>query len=133
MNVSGAGVLKAWKQFNHSYPASSDVVTSLVILHDELESSIGSIKLRRGESSPKGHNGIKSIQLSLKSAALLPSLGDRFVKIGVGIGRPGSRDKEDVSAWVLGQLTHVERAKIEAAADSVLAVLESEVAKLERL
>lgn len=131
MNVSGAGMLKAWKHFNNLYPASSDVVTSLVVLHDELESSIGTIKLRRGDSSPKGHNGIKSIQGSLKSAAILPSLGDRFVKIGIGIGRPISREKDDVSAWVLGQLTHPERAKVEAAADSVLAVLESEIGKWE--
>ncbi|KIW51915.1 hypothetical protein PV05_10590 [Exophiala xenobiotica] len=134
MNVSGAGTIKAWKQFNtlHSASPDSDVVTALVILHDELESSIGTIKLRRGETSPKGHNGIKSIQSSLKSASMLPSMGDRFIKIGIGIGRPQSREKDDVSAWVLGQATHVERTKIEAAADSVMAVLKSEIARLER-
>jgi PTH1 family peptidyl-tRNA hydrolase len=139
MNVSGAGTLKAWKQFNTTlHPASasaspdSDVVTALVILHDELEFSTGTIKLRRGESSPKGHNGIKSIQSSLKSASMLPSMGDRFIKIGIGIGRPQSREKDDVSAWVLGQVTSVERAKIDAAADSVMAVLKSEIARLER-
>ncbi|KAK7894205.1 hypothetical protein LTR67_005963 [Exophiala xenobiotica] len=137
MNVSGAGTLKAWKQFNTTlHPASaspdSDVVTALVILHDELESSTGTIKLRRGESSPKGHNGIKSIQASLKSASMLPSMGDRFIKIGIGIGRPQSREKDDVSAWVLGQVTSAERAKIDAAADSVMAVLKSEIVRLER-
>ncbi|OAP61467.1 hypothetical protein AYL99_03670 [Fonsecaea erecta] len=131
MNVSGQGTLKAWKQFNNLYPASDDTVTALVVLHDELESSSGTIKLRRGESSPKGHNGIKSVQSSLKSAGLLPAMGDRFIKIGIGIGRPLSREKDDVSAWVLGQLTHVEKSKIEAAAESLVAVMQSEIRRLE--
>ncbi|KIX09494.1 uncharacterized protein Z518_00574 [Rhinocladiella mackenziei CBS 650.93] len=132
MNVSGTGTLKAWKEFDKIYPSSLEFVTAMVILHDELESSVGTIKLRRGESSPRGHNGIKSIQSALKSAGLLSLLGDRFMKIGVGIGRPASREKDDVSAWVLGQLTHVERSKIEAATESVLAVIGSEIARLER-
>ncbi|EXJ91066.1 hypothetical protein A1O1_04173 [Capronia coronata CBS 617.96] len=135
MNVSGTGTMKAWKLFNDDLPKTQsalDVVTALVVLHDELESPTATIKLRRGESSPRGHNGIKSIQQSLKSAGQLVALGDRFVKIGIGISRPASRDSHDVSAWVLGQLTHVERAKIEAATDSLIAVLESEIARLER-
>lgn len=133
MNVSGAGTLKAWKQFNNLNPSSSDVITALVVLHDELESSLGTIKLRRGESSPKGHNGIKSVQSSLKSADSLQSLGDRFIKIGIGIGRPQSREKDDVSAWVLGQLTHAEQGKIEAATASALAVIGNEIGRLEGL
>ncbi|KIW20574.1 hypothetical protein PV08_01149 [Exophiala spinifera] len=136
MNVSGTGTLRAWKQFTSLSAdggSSQDTPTALVILHDELESSIGTIKLRRGETSAKGHNGIKSIQASFKSAGLLPSMGDRFIKLGIGIGRPQSREKDDVSAWVLGQLTSVEKAKVEAAAESVTAVLKSEVSRLERL
>jgi PTH1 family peptidyl-tRNA hydrolase len=132
MNISGQGTLKAWKAFTNLHPASEDVVTALVVLHDELESSLGAIKLRRGESSPKGHNGIKSVQSSLKSAGLLSSMGERFIKIGVGIGRPVSREKDDVSAWVLGQLTGAEKGKIEATTESLGAVLKSEIAKLER-
>ncbi|KIW70675.1 hypothetical protein PV04_02920 [Phialophora macrospora] len=132
MNISGQGTLKAWKAFTNLHPASEDVVTALVVLHDELESSLGAVKLRRGESSPKGHNGIKSVQSSLKSAGLLSSMGDRFIKIGVGIGRPVSREKDDVSAWVLGQLTAAEKGKIEATTESLDAVLKSEISKLER-
>ena len=132
MNISGQGTLKAWKEFTKVHLASEDAVTALVVLHDELESSSGTIKLRRGESSPKGHNGIKSVQSSLNSAALLASMGEKFIKIGVGIGRPISREKNDVSAWVLGQLTGPEKAKIEAAAESLGAVLQNEVARLER-
>jgi len=131
MNVSGQGTLKAWKQFTNLH-VSEDVVTALIILHDELEASPGTIKLRHGESSPKGHNGIKSVQSSLKSAGLLSSMGENFIKIGVGIGRPVSREKDDVSAWVLGQLTAGEKGKIEAATESLSAVLGSEIARLGR-
>jgi PTH1 family peptidyl-tRNA hydrolase len=129
MNTSGAAVLKAWKQFT-SLHEQHDSVTALVILHDELESNPGTIKLRRGESSPKGHNGIKSVQSSFKSAGLLRELGDRFVKIGIGIGRPVSRERDDVSAWVLGQVTQVERAKYDAATETLAAVIRSEIERL---
>jgi len=132
MNISGQGTLKAWKAFTSLHPRSEEEVTALVILHDELESSIGTVKLRRGESSPKGHNGIKSVQASLKSAGLLTAMGERFIKIGVGIGRPLSREKDDVSAWVLGQLTGQEKTKIEAATESLEALLASEISRLER-
>jgi len=130
MNVSGAGVMKAWKQFS-AFHNDIDTVTGLVILHDELESNLGAVKLRRGESSPKGHNGIKSVQSSLKSAGLLNAMSDRFIKIGIGIGRPVSRERDEVSAWVLGQVTQAEKVKLEAAAESVLATIQSEIAKLE--
>lgn len=132
MNISGQGTLKAWRQFTSLHPPSDDVVTALVVLHDELEASSGTVKLRRGDSSPKGHNGIKSVQASLKLAGLLSSMGDRFIKIGIGIGRPLSREKDDVSAWVLGQLTGAEKNKIEAATESLSAVINSEIARLER-
>jgi PTH1 family peptidyl-tRNA hydrolase len=130
MNDSGAGVMKAWKQFS-AFHNDIDTVTGLVVLHDELESNLGAVKLRRGESSPKGHNGIKSVQSSLKSAGLLNAMSDRFIKIGIGIGRPVSRERDEVSAWVLGQVTQIERLKLEAAAESVLATIQSEIANLE--
>lgn len=129
MNVSGAGVMKAWKQFC-AFHNDTNTITGLVILHDELESNPGTVKLRRGESSPKGHNGIKSVQSSLKSAGLLNTMNDRFIKVAIGIGRPVSRERDDVSAWVLGQVTQVEKPKLEAAAESVLTALESEISKL---
>ncbi|KAL2435044.1 hypothetical protein ABEF94_012225 [Exophiala dermatitidis] len=137
MNVSGVGTVKAWKLFNNingntDAASTSSAVTALVILHDELESPTGTVKLRRGESSPRGHNGIKSIQQSLRAAGMLAALGnERFIKIGIGISRPPSRDSHDVSAWVLGQLTQVERSKIEAATESLIAVLNSEIRRLE--
>ena len=128
MNVSGAGLMKAWKEFSKS---PSDAVPGLVVLHDELETAPGVLKLRRGaESSAKGHNGIKSVVNSLRSASVLPGLGDRFVKIGIGIGRPQSREKDVVSAYVLGQVTRAERDGIEGRVPELEGMLRDEMARM---
>jgi peptidyl-tRNA hydrolase, PTH1 family len=130
MNISGQGTSKAWRAFSQQHTSDNEV-TALVILHDELEAPSGTVKVRRGESSPKGHNGIKSVQTTLKSAGVLNAMGERFIKIGIGIGRPLSREKDDVSAWVLGQLTGQEKNKLDAATESLAAVLEGEISRLE--
>lgn len=133
MNVSGKNLLQAWKMFSASQ-ADPDAVTGLVVLHDELESASGVLKLRRGDGSAKGHNGIKSIQNSFKMAGVLDQLGDkRYIRVGIGIGRPQSRDPSDVSAYVLGQLTGKEKKLIEAKAEELVRMLEKEVQTLSTL
>ena len=100
----------------------------LVVIHDELETALGQLKVRRGESSARGHNGIKSVQASLKGPGILDQLGsNRFVKIGVGIGRPRSRERDEVSAFVLGQVTRNERDVIEGKWQEVVKSLEIEL------
>lgn len=128
MNVSGPPLLKAWKTFT----ATQDVVgrvPALVVLHDEMEIESAKLKLRRGNGSAKGHNGIKSVQSSLSGAGLLDGLGNRFVKIGVGIGRPGggSRSSGDVSAYVLGQLTSKEKDDLEGCVSELAVLLYKEI------
>lgn len=118
MNISGAGLLKAWSTFLATQKRDQfDGVEGLIVLHDELELEPGKIKIRRGETSAKGHNGIKSVQQTLKGANVMGKLGSGdkslFVKIAVGIGRPQSRERDDVSAFVLGQVTRTEREGIE--------------------
>jgi PTH1 family peptidyl-tRNA hydrolase len=130
MNVSGPAILKAFKTFTSQHPRSPDYECGLVILHDELELDPGKSKIKRGDGSAKGHNGIKSVQASLPGAGLMLGLGGKFVKIGVGIGRPISRERDDVSGYVLGQLTAGERAKIEGAAEGVLEMLEREAERM---
>jgi PTH1 family peptidyl-tRNA hydrolase len=46
-----------------------------------------------------------------------------FVRIGVGIGRPESRQSDDVARYVLGKMTGVEKGKIEGAAEEVIVKL----------
>jgi peptidyl-tRNA hydrolase, PTH1 family len=130
MNISGPAVLKAFKTFTSQYPRSDDYAYGLVVLHDELELDPGKTKAKRGDSSPKGHNGIKSVQASLQGAGLLGSIGGRFIKVGVGIGRPVSRDRDEVSGYVLGQLTGGEKVKIEGAAEGLVGVLQKEAEKM---
>lgn len=130
MNVSGPAVLKAFKAFTSQCPRSPDYDCGLVILHDELELDSGKSKVKRGEGSAKGHNGIKSVQQSLQGAGLMGSIGTKFIKLGVGIGRPVSRERDEVSGYVLGQLTGVERTKIEGVAEGVVDMLEREAERM---
>ena len=129
MNTSGPALLKAWKNFASIHGLSS---SGLIILHDELELPLGQLKVKPGNSSAKGHNGIKSVQTSLQGAGLLDRLGQNFLRIGVGIGRPVSREREDVSQFVLGQMTTSEREKIERAADMLEGLLEKEAVRIGR-
>lgn len=131
MNASGPGVLKAWRAFSSTSsrdPNSPDSTAALILLHDELESSTGTLKVRRGPStSARGHNGVKSVQGSLRPTDLMGGGGEEcFVKIGVGIGRPASRDRDDVSAYVLGPMTGAEREQIQGSVGRLLDILQAE-------
>lgn len=134
MNVSGPALLKAWRQFTAATQNSSSTepITGLVVLHDELELEAGRTKLKRGESSARGHNGVKSVQNSLASTGDLKRLGTNFIKVAIGIGRPdsGTRAKGDVSAYVLGQLTSREKDGLEAAANQLSFELYQEIARI---
>jgi peptidyl-tRNA hydrolase, PTH1 family len=142
MNVSGPALLKAYRQYAADSRRGGDdnaLLPGLVVLHDEMEVAPGRLRARAGNLSAKGHNGIKSVQQSLQSAGLLARLteasaggGPRFVKIGVGIGRPqgGTRDKGDVSAFVLGGLDAGEMAKIAETAGSLVELMEEARAKM---
>lgn len=108
MNVSGSGVSAAWKQFLKDGQADA----RLVVVHDELELALGEVRVRNGNLSPKGHNGLKSIKEVLRGA--------EYTRIGVGIGRPQSRDAGAVASYVLRKMSGVERAKIEGCAGKVV-------------
>jgi PTH1 family peptidyl-tRNA hydrolase len=113
MNVSGPAVSAAWRTFlreNHNDPN-----TRLVVVHDELEIALGAVKVRKGDASPKGHNGLKSIKQTMP--------GMDYTRIGVGIGRPESRDANDVAAYVLRKMSPMEKIKIEGSVGVVRAEL----------
>lgn len=129
MNVSGPTLLKAWRHFSSLHGSER---IALVVLHDELELSLGQVKVKSGNGSAKGHNGIKSIQSSFQSGGVLEKLGHNFIRVGIGIGRPISRERDDVSQFVLGQMNNNEKAKIEGAASTLEALLAKEAEKIGR-
>ena len=112
MNISGVGVAAAWRQFQKDMRGEG---LKLVIVHDELELPLGKVKVKHGTASPKGHNGLKSIKGLLA--------GTDYTTIGVGIGRPESREPNAVAAYVLRKMTGAEKGKIEGCFGSVEAEL----------
>lgn len=94
MNDSGRSIAKAFRDFRKTSPDGL-----LCVLHDEMESALGSIKVReRGKG--KGHNGIRSCIQQLET--------EEFTRLAVGISRPESRESQVVTEWVLGRFTKAE-------------------------
>ena len=116
MNVSGPALAVAWKTFLRDLPLDERPLAKLVVVHDELESPLGKVRVRVGGSSVKGHNGLKSCVASLG-----PSVA--FTRIGIGIGRPESRESSDVAAYVLRKMNEVEMRKVIEAVDDVVEIL----------
>lgn len=115
MNVSGPALATAWKTFLRDLPSEEERSRAkLVVLHDELESPFGKIKVRNGGSA-RGHNGLKSCVGSLG--------GMPFTRIGVGIGRPESRESGDVAAYVLRKMSGVEVMKVNSGVGEVVDIL----------
>ncbi|CAD0099127.1 unnamed protein product [Aureobasidium mustum] len=112
MNESGKGVNAAYR----TWARENNMQGRLVVVHDELEKPLGSVTIRDKEGlSARGHNGLKSCLATLN--------GVKFVRVGVGIGRPVSREPNDVARYVLKKMTPAERQKIEGAAEDVLTKL----------
>lgn len=90
MNLSGEAVSRLVRKYRTK-------PQSITVIHDDLDLKPGQIRLRQGGSSA-GHKGIESI---------ISCLGTRdFVRVKIGIGRPGKgSDEDDIVDYVLGQLT----------------------------
>lgn len=117
MNLSGKSVATAWRTFIGSLSDPEEKKAArLVVVHDELELPIGKIKVMDGTASAKGHNGMKSVK------ATLPA-GMNFTRIGIGIGRPISRDSIDVAKYVLRKMTEKELKVMQDVAGQVSAVV----------
>lgn len=119
MNISGNSVKRAYNEWLRGIRQSAGNATlegRLVVVHDELESALGKITIRDGGASAKGHNGIKSCQQTLG--------GVKWWRVGVGIGRPESRDPNVVSKYVLGKMTSYQRAQLEKTTIPVYKALE---------
>ncbi|RDW61894.1 aminoacyl-tRNA hydrolase [Aspergillus mulundensis] len=139
MNDSGKKLvreLEAYKRFGsiRSVDADSNALT-LVILHDELEKPLGKINVKRGgpeKLSLRGHNGLKDIFKWLEKKKMYPH--DQtlsILRIGVGIGRPGSRNSDDVAKYVLTPMEPKELDAVNRAARFAVDVLAEEAERLE--
>ncbi|KAI1080760.1 peptidyl-tRNA hydrolase [Whalleya microplaca] len=108
MNVCGPWVAKTWRQMLDEHqlrPAD----LSLVVVHDDLEESLGAVRVRAWKASHRGHNGVKSILSSLKHTDYP---GARWSRISVGIDRPESSHPPLVADYVLSKMTGHQKAVI---------------------
>lgn len=116
---------------------------TLVLLHDELEAPLGKIRIKRGgpeSASLRGHRGLISTFQSLRGKGLYTADSGRpgqqsksrsgreisVLRVGIGIGRPDSREKDAVAGYVLSEMGAAELGAVERAAGPVMAVLEEE-------
>jgi peptidyl-tRNA hydrolase, PTH1 family len=108
MNDSGRSV-KAAAQF---YKLEPDAI---LVVHDESDLEAGRLQARRG-GGLAGHNGLRSVAQQLGTSD--------FLRLRVGVGRPGRGDRRDLAAYVLADFEPHEDAEsiVRRAAEAVEAL-----------
>jgi peptidyl-tRNA hydrolase, PTH1 family len=86
MNVSGRSVGAATRFFKVD-PGS------LLVVHDDVDLEAGRLQARLG-GGLAGHNGLRSIAQALGT--------NDFLRLRIGVGRPGRGDRRSVADYVLG-------------------------------
>ena len=109
MNESGRSVAAAVRFFK--VPSES-----LLIVHDDVDLEPGRLQARGG-GGLAGHNGLRSLAQQLGT--------QDFLRLRIGIGRPGRGDRRPVKDWVLSPFAPDEDAEavISRAADAVETIL----------
>jgi peptidyl-tRNA hydrolase, PTH1 family len=105
MNESGRSVAAGARFFK--VPAES-----LLVVHDDVDLEPGRLQARRG-GGLAGHNGLRSLAQHLGT--------QDFLRLRIGVGRPGRGDPRSVADWVLSPFAAEEDAEalIARAADAV--------------
>jgi PTH1 family peptidyl-tRNA hydrolase len=85
MNESGRSIAAAARFFK---VAPEDVL----VLHDDVDLDVGRLQARLG-GGLAGHNGLRSIAQALGT--------QEFLRVRIGVGRPGRGDRRQVSDYVL--------------------------------
>ena len=108
MNESGRSV-KAAASFFKVEP------DAILVVHDESDLEPGRLQVRRG-GGLAGHNGLRSVAQHLGTTD--------FLRLRVGVGRPGRGDRRSLADYVLSDFTPEEDADelVERAADAVEAL-----------
>jgi len=109
MNESGRSVAAAARFFKVP-------VESLLVVHDDVDLEPGRLQARRG-GGLAGHNGLRSLAQHLGS--------QDFLRLRIGVGRPGRGNPRPVADWVLSPFAPEEDADalISRAADAVEAIV----------
>lgn len=91
-------------------------IDAVLVVHDEVDLEAGRLQARAG-GGLAGHNGLRSIAQTLGSPD--------FLRLRVGVGRPGRGDPRDVADYVLAPFeAHEDRdALVARAADAVEVVV----------
>jgi len=105
MNESGRSVAGAARFFKVE-------PESLLVVHDDVDLEAGRLQARAG-GGLAGHNGLRSLARDLGT--------QDFLRLRIGVGRPGRGDPRSVSDWVLSPFDPAEdvEALISRAADAV--------------
>jgi PTH1 family peptidyl-tRNA hydrolase len=105
MNESGRSVGAAARFFKLEPDA-------ILVVHDEIDLEPGRLQARRG-GGLAGHNGLRSVAAHLRS--------QDFLRLRVGVGRPGRGDRRAPADYVLSNFTPEEDAEsiVARAADAV--------------
>jgi peptidyl-tRNA hydrolase, PTH1 family len=84
----------------------------VLVVHDDVDLETGRLQARSG-GGLAGHNGLRSLAQHLGS--------QDFLRLRIGVGRPGRGDPRSVADWVLSPFTPEEDAEalIARAADAV--------------
>ena len=108
MNLSGSSAAAAARFFKADPGA-------IAVVHDEVDLDPGRLQLRLG-GGLAGHNGLRSLRQSLGSAD--------FLRVRVGVGRPGRSDRRPVADYVLSPFAPEEDAEalVARSADAVEAL-----------
>jgi peptidyl-tRNA hydrolase, PTH1 family len=89
----------------------------LLVVHDDVDLEPGRLQARRG-GGLAGHNGLRSLAQHLGS--------QEFLRLRIGVGRPGRGDRRSVSDWVLSSFAVEDdvEALVSRAADAVEAIVD---------
>jgi PTH1 family peptidyl-tRNA hydrolase len=109
MNESGRSISAAARYFKV-------VPEDVLVVHDDVDLDVGRLQARLG-GGLGGHNGLRSITQSLGTP--------EFLRLRIGVGRPGRGDPRDVADYVLAPFeAHEDReAIVSRAADAVEALV----------
>ena len=118
MNESGRSISAAARFFK---VAPEDIL----VVHDEVDLEPGRLQARLG-GGLAGHNGLRSIAQALGTS--------EFLRLRIGVGRPGRGDPRDVADYVLAPFEPHEDADalVSRAADAVEALLTEGLAETQR-